>query len=196
MITFQQFIRESVFVPLDIPQTQNYWHGGNLDDYNDLIAQKNGRYEHGAGLYLTTHYGTAVDYAKGSRKLYMVAVKRGQDIADALLPLSDVQTFIETYVIGRLRKPLWARLQAAAQGTNIPAWRFNNAILHDKAVTGRNTIRLREFLVNAGIDYELVSNPFGWGEQMMVLYNMKKIAKVLRVLPTDRISVYDLPYDK
>ena len=41
----------------------NVWHGGKLEDsYQDSISHKKGRWEHGPGLYLTTHYDTAKKY--------------------------------------------------------------------------------------------------------------------------------------
>jgi hypothetical protein len=60
----ESLMSENVIVPPDIPNTQNFWHGGNLDDYNDIIAQKTGRYEWGPGLYITTHYDTAKNTQK------------------------------------------------------------------------------------------------------------------------------------
>ena len=62
--------------------TMTFWHGGNLDDYNQgAINQKAGRYEYGPGLYLITKYSEAIKYAKGSRKLYKVTVEKGNNIS-------------------------------------------------------------------------------------------------------------------
>jgi hypothetical protein len=157
----------------------NFWHGGNLDDYSDIIAQKNGRYEYGAGLYLTTHYGTAAKYAKGSRKLYLVTVKEGVDINKALLDAEKVKDFINAYVIGNMKKMLWERLQKFNVDGKIKAFALNNNILNEKAIKATNTRYLRSFYVENGIDYEIHSNTFGWGEKMMVLYNMNKIINLI-----------------
>jgi len=48
-------------------------------------------------------------------------------------------------------------------------------------------------MVDNGIDYQIVSNAFGWGETMLVLYNMDKITDTKRVMPNDEIIEYDLP---
>jgi hypothetical protein len=69
---------------------------------------------------------------------------------------------------------------------------FNNIILNHKAIKGTNTSKLRQFFIDNNIDYEIVDNPFGWGEKMMVLYNMKKIVNVLQVKSSDRMEKYDL----
>jgi hypothetical protein len=78
-----EYLKESnnnIIIPPNIPNTLNFWHGGNLDEFDDIISQKNGRYEYGAGFYITTHYGTAEKYAKGKRKLYLITVEEGLDI--------------------------------------------------------------------------------------------------------------------
>lgn len=192
---FNEFINEKVeneIVPPSIPNTMNFWHGGNLDDYNDIIAQKNGRYKYGAGLYITTHYETAKRYAKGSRKLYLITVENGVDINDSYLDVEKVKEFISTYIIGSKRKMLWERLQKYIDGNKVRAYVFNNIILNEECIKSTNTRYLRSFYVDNDIDYEIVDNPFGWGEKMMVLYNMKKIVNVIHVKSTDRITEYDL----
>lgn len=45
MITKFKIFNESILEIPQIPNTQNYWHGGNLDEFDDIISQKNGRYE-------------------------------------------------------------------------------------------------------------------------------------------------------
>lgn len=44
------------------------------------------------------------------------------------------------------------------------------------------------FLVENGIDYSTVNNPFGWGETMLVLFNMRKIVKATIVKSTDKLT--------
>lgn len=171
-----------------VPNTMNFWHGGNLDDYNDTIAQKNGRYEFGPGLYLITHHDTALKYAKGSRKLYIVTVEMGIDINDATLDVESVLAFIKKYIIPVKKNEIINRLQKHIKEQKIKAFVFNNIILNEKAIKPSNTKMLRQFYIDKGIDYEMVFNPFGWGEKMMVLYNMKKIVNTIVVRPTDNIT--------
>lgn len=183
---------ENKIVPPDIPNTMNFWHGGNLDDYGDTVAQKNGRYEYGPGLYITTHYGTAQKYSKGSRKLYLITVEKGVDIHDATLDVDNVIKFISSFVIAGKRKEILGMMQKYFSNGKIRANTFNVILLNNKAIKPSNTINLRSFLVENGIDYEIVDNAFGWGEKMMVLYNMKKIANVIKIKPSDEITVFDL----
>jgi len=186
-------LSEGEITPPSIPNTMNFWHGGNLDEYSDVIAQKSGRYEYGAGLYLITRYDIAHKYSKGSRKLYLVTVEKGINIDDAFLNMDKVLDFIKTYVIGHKKKEILERFKKHIRDNNtIPAYVFNNIILNEKAIKSTNTKFLRNFLVENGVDYELVDNAFGFGETMMVLYNMKKVVNTIVVRPGDDITVFNL----
>lgn len=176
----------------DFENNMQFWHGGNLDNYDDIIAQKNGRYEYGAGLYLTTHYETAKKYAKGSRKFYLISVENGNDINKSLLDINKVNEFVNKYVIKNKRKEILQRIDKYNNENTIRGYIFNNILLNEKALSPRNTSNLRQFLIENGIDYEIVDNPFGWGEKMMVLYNMNKIKDVKIISPKDKIEKYDL----
>lgn len=191
----EEYSQIKEIVPPTIPNTMNFWHGGDLNSFDEIISQKNGRYEYGAGLYITTHYGTAQKYAKGSRKLYLLTVSKGIDIDQALLPLDKTKEFINLYILGSKKKMLWERIQKYIVDNKVKANVFNNIILNEKAIKSSNTGNLRKFYVDNDIDYEIVDNTFGWGEKMMVLYNMKKIVNTIQIDSKDKISVYDLSTD-
>jgi len=177
---------------LEFEDDMQFWHGGDLDNYDDIIAQKNGRYEYGPGLYLTTHYDTAKKYAKGRRKFYIISVEKGNDINKSLLDFDKVKQFILKYVIKSKQKEILQRVEKYNKENTIKGYIFNNILLNEKALSPRNTSKLRQFLIDNGIDYEIVDNPFGWGEKMMVLYNMKKIKDVRQITTKDKIENYDL----
>jgi hypothetical protein len=189
---FNCFLNENKIEIPNIPNTMNFWHGGNLDDYTDIIAQKNGRYEFGPGLYITTNYDTAVKYSKGKRKLYIITVEKGVDITDAFLDLDVIMNFINDYVISSKKKEIKHRIQKYVIDGRMKAFIFNNIILNESAVKASNIKQLRQLYVDNNIDYEIVNNAFGWGEDMMVLYNMKKIVNVIQIKPSDQIDKYDL----
>jgi hypothetical protein len=188
----KEILKEETIIPPDIPGTINFWHGGNLDNYDDIIAQKNGRYEYGPGLYVTTHYNTAQKYSKGSRKLYLLTIAEGKEISEAFLSMDAVKNFIKMYVIGTMKKYIYEQVQKYEENGQVKAYIFNNIILNNKAIKSTATKYLRSFYVANGIDYEIVDNAFGWGEKMLVLYNMKKIVNVIQIKPGDKISVFDL----
>jgi hypothetical protein len=170
----------------------NFWHGGNLDDYDDIIAQKNGRYEFGPGLYITTHYDTARKYSKGSRKMYLITVEKGNDLEYADLDVDKVIEFINKYIIVAKRKYAIDQINKFAKDGKVKGYLLNNIIVNEKAIKPSNTKYLRQFYIDNGIDYLIVKNAFGWGEKMMVLFNMKKIVNKIVIKPTDTILEYDL----
>jgi hypothetical protein len=183
-------VSEELIVKPDIPNTMSFYHGGNLDRYDPSLTQKTGRYEYGAGLYLTTHYQTAAKYAKGSRRMYLITVEKGIDINKAFINLDKAKEFINTYAIRSMRKELIKLLDSYTKDTTIKAYIFNNILNNHKAIKPSNTNNVRDFFIENNIDYEIVDNAFGWGEEMMVLYNMKKIVKATIIKPTDKIQDY------
>ena len=188
----KSIISENIVTPPDIPGTMNFFHGGNLNKYDDIIAQKNGRYEYGPGLYMIQDYYTASKYAKGSRKFYIVTVSHGTDINDVSLPVETIQNFVKLYVMANKRKLIWERLQRHVRDGQLEVYLLNNFLINEKALKPSNTPALRQFYINNGIDYEIVENAFGTGRKMMVLYNMDKIVNVLQIKSGDRLSTYEL----
>jgi hypothetical protein len=165
-----------------------FWHGGNLENNSDNINHKSGRYEYGPGLYLITHYETALKYSKGSRKLYLISVEVGVDIDDVVLNINDIRGFINNFVITNKKKLVWDRLQKYTNDNTVRAFIFNNILINEEAIKPSNTSLLRKFFIEKGIDYQIVDNPYGWGEKMMVLYNMNKIVDIKIVTPKDKIT--------
>ena len=172
-------------------ETMIFWHGGNLDKYDDIISQKNGRYEYGSGLYLITHIDTAIKYAKGGRKLYKINVAKGIDINDALLDLNTCIEFINRYILINKRHFLINRIKEYLKDGKIRAFIFNNIILNNKLIKASNTKHLRQFYIDNNIDYDIISNSFGWGETMLVLYNMKKILNIEIISNKNRSTLYN-----
>lgn len=174
----------------------NFWHGGNLDYYDDVIAQRGGRYEYGPGLYLITDYMEATKYAKGSRKLYLVSVEKGNDLRDSLIPWEDVRAFINAYAMASKKKEILEWLSGRVKDGCVDGTYFVNELVNQKAIRPSNTVAWREFLIRQGVDYELVPNAFGTHSTMMVLYNMGKLRDYRQFLSGDRVSgSYDLVND-
>lgn len=186
-------LKEDVVDIPNIPNTMNFWHGGNLDNYEDVISQKSGRYQYGPGLYLTTKYDDAKQYAKGSRKLYLVTVNLGNDLDNSQFDLNSVVNFIKKYVIKNKQQEIINRLsQRVSENGTIPGFIMNNLIINFDAIKPINTKYLRQFFIDNGADYNIVDNAFGWHEKMMVLFNMNKIASIRKINPDDKIMKFDL----
>lgn len=191
MKRFIEFLKESVIEPSKESNTMSFWHGGNLDN-KDIKAQKLGKYEFGTGLYCTTHYNTAKKYAKGSRKLYLITVKKGNNAKDCEIEFDKAVEFINKNAKPDKRKEvmLWLKKYETKKLT---ADIFNNILINHDSITPSKTLELRNFLIDQGVDYLLVNNAFGWHEMMIVIFNMKVIVKEEIVKSTDEIKIYDLP---
>jgi hypothetical protein len=194
MKSFKYFISEELITPPDTPNTLTLWHGGRLDSsYDETINHKKGRWEYGSGLYCVTHYQTARKYAKGSRRLYMITIAKGNDAGETLIPVKEVLEFIKRYTIASKRKEVIEAINRRTKGDSILAETFNTIMVNYDAIKSSNTNTLRVFLVNNGVDYLTVDNPFGWHERMIVLFNMKKIVSKRVITPKDKIEVFNLP---
>jgi hypothetical protein len=188
-----EFVTENTVELSKEPGTMSLWHGGNLTSELVLIPQKNGRFEYGAGLYATTHYDTARKYSKGSRKLYLLTLSQGVDANKSHVEYDKAFGFVNQFVTKAKRNDIMQRLEKYNQNNMIPAYVFNNVILNEKAIKATDTVNLSQFFVDNGIDYLLVPNAFGWGEMMVVIFNLQKISDVQQIKPTDTIVDYDLP---
>ena len=185
-------IREAIIAPPDVPDSRTFWHGGILDNAQDSINHAKSRYEYGPGLYLTTSYELAKDYAKGSRKLYMVTVQNGNDISDSSIDKKHVHEFISAYVIKSKRNEVIDQIRKwTREDGTMSADIFLNILLNESAVKPSNAHHIRQFLIDSGIDYHITGN-IRFNGEMMVLFNMKKILQIQRIMPNDRIEKFDL----
>jgi hypothetical protein len=195
MLTFLELwkLDEAIISPSTEPNTLTLYHGGNLDFHEEYISHKNGRHEYGSGLYCTTHYGTAKRYAKGSRKLYQIVISKGVDLRDATLDKAKIEQFVKENISKKNHKEFWFSMDRYTKDGQCDAKVFSNIINNNNYIPSSKTNVFRKFFVDNGIDYEIVPNAFGWGETMVVLYNMKKIVSKVIITPKDKLSVYDLP---
>lgn len=192
MKRFNEFINEATIIPPNIPNTMNFWHGGNLDRIQDMVKGKSGRMQYGPGLYLTKSYTVAGRYHKGSRKLYLVTVENGTDLNDVFLPVDVVYDFIETFVIKSKRNELKYILNRQIRNNQIPISNFDKLVINLEAIKLSDTKYLQQFYLYNSIDYQLISNAFGFGEMNMLLYNTKKICSTIRINSSDKIEIFDL----
>lgn len=139
-----------------------FWHGGILEGGYDTKSQKSGRYESGPGLYLTTHYDTAVKYTKGSRKMYKITVQKGTDLSEVKLNIEDVKLFVSKNVVAGKRNRIYNSLDRWVKEGLVKAYILNNVLLNNDALRPSKTEKLVEFFLEQGIDYQIVDNAFGW----------------------------------
>ena len=123
MIKVSKFLKTSELItPSSEAGTMSLWHGGNLDNLESFTTQKKGRYEYGSGLYLTTHYQTASKYSKGSRRLWLVTISKGNDGKTANLNMENVKTFVSNHVVKRKQPEILQRMEKYNKGGQISFW--------------------------------------------------------------------------
>jgi hypothetical protein len=157
------------------------YHGGRgLEySYNELRPNKKGTWEHGPGLYLTDRLRTARDYAKGGGRVYKVTVELGTNIDDVSISLPEAVDFVKRYCVktkqAEIIRDLDYNLQIVGK---LRAEVLVNLIINYEAIQLPKTIILRKFLIEHGVDYEIVKNYGGDGENVYVVINPRIIKSV------------------
>lgn len=177
------------------------WHGGrNLEsNYKEFGGTTKGRWEYGPGLYLTTHYERARDYAKGGGKTYLVTVEEGNTIEKTLIDITLVNEFVSRHVIKskqkRILEDLYDNMNRLNTSPKIYANILLNLIINDEAMQNTKTHHLNRFLVENGVDYGIVERFGGRDETVLVVYNFNKIKKVNNIAAKDvELCIFEKPF--
>ena len=190
-----QKIMNPVTLYVESNKTITVWHGGNLDSLTHGAKPKgtaNTRYEYGPGLYTTTHYGTAKMYSKGGKKLYKLIIREGIDSSSIIVPINALDTFLSINSYNKQYKSYIPYIKEK-YGSEIPLNTLINILTENKIL--KDIHSLTNFILDQGADYRIVSNAFGWGETMLVLFNMSLIEKHTIVKSSDNIEEFDLNPD-
>lgn len=176
------------------------WHGGNRWEGDpEVRAPKQGRYECGPGIYLSTSYLRARKYAGGGKVTTLVTLADTvRWLEKAKLPLRELAEFIDTAprLPGRegLRKQLLDRnLDRGLELHDLcPVDRLVNLLINEEALAGKMGVYLAQWLASKGVDASL-HKPMGQ-EQWVIVFNPAVIRKHT-VMPASKIdlALYDLP---
>lgn len=182
------YIKNSLLSELNKDNSEfTFYHGGDLEDFKSNLSHKKGRFEYGPGLYLTSSYEVASKYSKGSRKLYLVTVEDGVEIDSVYLNKDLVLNFLKEVTTKDFIKEILNRLARFEKDSKIPVSVVNNLLINLDAVKPSKTAIWRKFLIDNGIDYNIVDNPFGYHDTMLVLYNTNKIKSIKRITSKDSL---------
>lgn len=183
--------------------TLTLYHGGRGLEFNymDIFPNAKGRWEHGPGLYLTTSYSRAYQYARGGRKIYKVVIKRGNNLRGATIPFDNVLNFVKSYIVTSKRRKFVDELTEIMLRydltDSVPADNFTNIIINDDLLPSSKTPALTQFLVDNGIDYSIVSSYGGANETVVVLFNRNLILSA-KPVGKEKITDFDIefPWEK
>jgi hypothetical protein len=176
------------------------WHGGRDLEYSfqKIIPSKSKRWEFGPGLYVTTHYETARKYAKGGGSVYKVEFDLGTNIKDINVPIDIVSNFVNSYVIGKHKKPILEDLHNNMKKRDtigfVNAEVILNLMINYDAVSSKNTVALNKFLVDLGADYVIGDRFGGRNETIFCLLNKEKIKKVKKTTSKE-VSVHEYEFE-
>ena len=169
------------------------WHGGRdlESNYKENFSSKKGRWEHGAGLYLTTHYETARKYSKGNGKTYEVTVDvdPSKCISNIQIPAQEALEFYSKHLKKSTLEMCSTGLHKLMKRMNnfdsVCSDNFQNLIINYEAINNTKTHLITEFLVANGIQYGLVKNYSGRDESVLVVYDKSIIKKVEHIAAKD-----------
>lgn len=175
------------------------WHGGlKWEGAPEIRPPKKGRYECGPGIYLTTHYLRARNYAKGGKVVTRVCLADAiRWLEDAHQPLDIVVEFVNSLSGLKQRKALLDALHAVAErkGTpTIPLSSLVNLCINMELLSGKLGPKMAEWLVEQGVDASC-HRPYG-EEYWVVVFNPRIIKKHRVASARDvPVSDYVLPFN-
>lgn len=165
------------------------YHGGaKWEKFNAKISKpKRGRYEAGAGIYLTNNYETARKYARGNKVVSKVGISKNITLAeDVLIPKEDVVRFVKTYIGPKNRGAFLESIEEYTKHPDkYPAYYLVNLSVGYE-VGGSQALAIKDFIVEYGVDASKYKQS---GEEVwIVVHNVDIIKKVIHTKPSD-ISV-------
>lgn len=173
------------------------WHGGSRwEGGPEVQPPKAKRCEAGPGIYLTTRYLTARDYARAGKVTTLVTLRDNiRWLERAKLPLATIEAYVRETSRFPKRDRMLSRL--ARYGDEFgrdafPVSIFVNACVNNDVLTGKQGVLLAHWLVEQGIDASLYT--VNAQEQWVIVFNPAVIAKHKVISATVvRLDQYDLP---
>lgn len=173
------------------------WHGGNRWEGDpEVRPARQGAYECGPGIYLSTSYETARKYAKGGKVTTLVTLgPTVRLLENALLPLSELTAFLRETPRIKRRANILRELEDVCPrfpADSVPVSCLVNLCVNYDALAGKPGVALAQWLTAKGIDASL-HRAYG-AEQWLIVFNPKVILRHEVVAAKDvSLADYDLP---
>jgi hypothetical protein len=177
------------------------WHGGKRwDGRPEVRPSKQGRYECGPGIYLSTNYSTARKYATGGKVVTRVSLADNIGwLERTKLPLKELLHYLDT--APRLprreavKRDFLERQDRRSLAPNdlCDVARLVNTLINEELLAGKLGVHLAEWLTSKGIDASLHSPRVG--EQWVIVFNPAAIKKHTATSPSSvALADYELPF--
>ena len=175
-----------------------FYHGAQRwEGAPTVVTHRKGHAEHGPGIYLTTSWERANDYAKGSGSVYRVKLEPGTRwLQDARIEADVMRAFVKGLARLKGRKEILETLDRMEQrlGPNLQAEFLVNAFVNRDAASGQHGPALAAFLTEHGVDASHVR--VHAGEDWVVVFNPQIVCAVERLAPKQVRApgfAFDLP---
>ena len=176
--------------------TFQMYHGGTKW-YNlpEIRPAKKDRYEGGIGIYFTTNYLTARNYAKGGKVIHLTDIDRNfKDIEEVDIELNDMMNFLRLLRGLKNRSKIERDIIDYSNRVHrdmIPAEVLNNLIVNHEAGSGRVGLEIVKYFISKGIDASVDHQS---GEDWLVVFN-PKVIKRDTIVDSSKLNVdkYNLP---
>ena len=160
-----------------------FYHGAQRwEGAPTVVAHRKGHAEHGPGIYLTTSWERANDYAKGGGSVYRVKLEPGTRwLQDARIEADVMRAFVRGLARLKGRKEILETLDRMEQrlGPNLQAEFLVNAFVNRDAASGQHGPALAAFLTEHGVDASHVR--VHAGEDWVVVFNPQIVCAVERL---------------
>lgn len=178
------------------------WHGGNRwDGQAEIRPAKKGRAEWGPGIYGTTNYFRASQYAKGGKVTQLIEFQPRLLLSEAAIGLDTLADFVKGYAPRSKQADILERLQSAANrnkldgrvllgtGPMAHADVLVNMWVNTDLAHGKNGPPLSAFLTEMGIDAhtDRSMSMSGTPEYWTVVFNPESITRHL-VIPAASVA--------
>lgn len=172
------------------------WHGAKRWDGPACVRPpREGHYECGPGIYLTTHYSTACKYSRGGGALMRMELDPGLHwLEKSKLDLAMVNDFVKDLPRLRKRREILADLASNAQrmqSHQVDAAVLVNLGVNHRAFAGQIGCEVAKFLAAQGIHASL--NAKSGTEEWVVVFDPRVILSVKKVPASSIDSDFDFP---
>lgn len=161
-------------------------HGSrNLKENNIIEIQesKKGKYEYGAGFYLTTSYTTARKYARSSNQIWEIYLEQPKllQFTDTL-PLEEIEDFVHSQHRMKRKSTVLKDIQHYALKNDriekFPIEVLLNTLVNNDCLSGAYGINFTKWLTKQGFD---AIKAIQSGEDWLIIFNPKIIKKFNRI---------------
>lgn len=162
-----------------------FYHGAHRwEGPPSVVEHRKGHAEYGPGIYLTTNWETANEYAKGGGSVYRIGLDPSTRFSeDVQIEVADARSFVKGLSGLRGKADILAFLDRieAQRGPKMYAEYLVNAFVNRGVASGKNGPMLAAFLAQQGADASLVSHSMD--EDWVVVFNPDKVCMVERLDP-------------